>query len=300
MPLYTDQLGRWVEVPSTPQRIVSVVPSQTELLYDLGLDQEVRGITKFCVHPEQWFRAKTRVGGTKQLHLDKIRDLKPDLILANKEENVKAQIEELSNDFPVWISDVNDLQTALEMIQTVGKITNKEKGAEGLIARIKANFSLLADFIHRPTSTNESMSGKLQKEQPRTSNLKPPSAAERLPQVQRTAYLIWKDPYMTIGGDTFIHDMLHQAGFENIFAGRSRYPETSIEELQAADCRLLLLSSEPYPFQQKHIDELQVLLPNTKILLVDGELFSWYGSRLEKAPAYFQQLQQQIQALSLF
>jgi hypothetical protein len=112
----------------------------------------------------------------------------------------------------------------------------------------------------------------------------------------RAAYLIWKDPYMTIGEDTFIHDMMNLAGFDNLFAYKKRYPQVSVEELR--DCPLLLLSSEPYPFKQKHIEELQALLPETKMLLVDGEMFSWYGSRLLKAPAYFQQLQQEVLSLT--
>jgi len=96
---------------------------------------------------------------------------------------------------------------------------------------------------------------------------------------------------MTVGADTFIHDMMNYCGFENIFSNRTRYPETSIEELQSLDIELLLLSSEPFPFQQKHVDELHEYLPQTKILLVDGEMFSWYGSRLLLAADYFKSLQ---------
>lgn len=264
MPLSIDQLGRQIELKQVPRKIISLVPSQTELLFDLGLDEEVIGITKFCVHPESWFRTKTRVGGTKTLQVDKIKSLQPDLIIANKEENIKEQIEELAKEFPVWISDVDNLQKALEMMQSVGEITSRQKQAATLIARIKTGFS------HLPGQ-----------------NVKP-----------RTAYLIWKDPYMTVGGDTFIHDMLDRAGFENIFARQTRYPGITIDQL--ARCPLLLLSSEPYPFRQKHVDALQKQLPGTKILLADGEMFSWYGSRLLQAPAYFQELRQQIQALSLF
>src|SRR5215213_9070876 len=106
MPLFTDQLSRNVEIIRSPKRIITVLPSQTELLYDLGLRDEVIAITKFCVHPKEWFQTKMRIGGTKQLNLQKIRDLKPDLILANKEENTREDIEELAKDFPVWISDV--------------------------------------------------------------------------------------------------------------------------------------------------------------------------------------------------
>lgn len=279
MPLIVDQLNRTVELASVPQKIISVVPSQTELLFDLGLNEEVIGITKFCVHPQQWFRSKTRIGGTKNLHLKKIKELRPDFIIANKEENVKEQIETLAKDFPVWISDVNNLQDAVQMMAAVGEITGRQKEAEILITQIKTNFASLTN--------NQIPKESLHLKPLQTQNPK-----------LKTAYLIWKDPYMTVGGDTFINHMLNYAGFENIFAQLSRYPQITIEQLRAANCHLLLLSSEPYPFRQKHIDELQDQLPDTKIILADGEMFSWYGSRLLKAPAYLQELQ--IQALSLF
>lgn len=260
MPLYIDQLDRTVEIQSSPKRIISLVPSQTELLHDLGLEEEVIGITKFCLHPQKWFKEKTRIGGTKQVHIEKLKALHPDLILANKEENVKEQIEELAKDFPVWISDVNTLEDAYEMIASIGEITGIKETAETLITRIKTNFTELQTTNHQ----------------------------------LQTCYLIWKDPYMTIGGDTFIHHLLEKAGFQNVFANATRYPVISIEDLQNANCQLLLLSSEPFPFKQKHADELQPFLPNTKIILVDGEMFSWYGSRLLYAPAYFQSLHRQI------
>lgn len=263
MAFYIDQLERIVEIRQTPKRIISLVPSQTELLFDLGLDEEVIGITKFCIHPEHWFRTKTRVGGTKQLHLNKIKELQPDLIIANKEENVREQVEELEKDFPVWISDVNNLTDAFEMINSVGEIVGKEIQAQKIADRIKEAFSQL-----------------------QTLNSKP-----------QTCYLIWKDPYMTVGGDTFINDMLGQAGFQNIFKSEHRYPEITIEDLQKLNCEALLLSSEPFPFKQKNVDELQAMLLDTKILLVDGEMFSWYGSRLLKAPLYFEQLQNQVLSL---
>ena len=264
MPHYTDQLLRTIAISATPQRIVSTVPSQTELLHYLGLEKEVIGITKFCIHPSAWFRSKERIGGTKQLNIAKIKDLKPDLILANKEENQKNQIEELALQFPVWVSDVNDLSSACVMIKEVGSITGREKKAEELVQGIRSAFY--------------------------SENIIP---NQRL----RTAYLIWKEPYMTVGGDTFIHDMLQRAGFANLFAAASRYPEVRIEQLKEMGCEVLLLSSEPYPFRQKHIEELQAQLPQTRILLVDGELFSWYGSRLLHSPAYFEQLQQQIASI---
>ena len=257
MPHYTDQLLRTIAISATPQRIVSTVPSQTELLHYLGLDKEVIGITKFCIHPSAWFRSKERIGGTKQLNIAKIKDLKPDLILANKEENQKNLIEELALQFPVWVSDVNDLSSACVMIKEIGSITGREKKAEELVQGIRSAFY--------------------------SENIIP---NQRL----RTAYLIWKEPYLTVGGDTFIHQMVEYAGFKNIFADRARYPQIEIEEINGLDCELLLLSTEPYPFKENHVEELKQLLPKTKILLVDGELFSWYGSRLLQAPSYFKNL----------
>lgn len=252
-----------------PKKIISLVPSQTELLAHLGLEAETIGITKFCVHPQSWFNTKEKIGGTKTLHLDKIKQLQPDLIIANKEENVKDQIEQLALQYPVWLTDVNNLQDALQMIEDIGVLTGKAVAASNLSRQIQIRF----DDI-KPVSKSIS-----------------------------TAYLIWRKPYMTAGGDTFINDMLLRCGFKNIFADKTRYPEINITELQVADpqnpfgCKLLLLSSEPYPFKQKHIDELQQQLPHTKIVLVDGEMFSWYGSRLLKSALYFNQLAAQFQAL---
>ena len=257
---FQDQTGRNIDIRQIPTKIISLVPSQTELLFDLGLEEEVKGITKFCVHPEKWFRSKTRIGGTKKLDLKKIHDLQPDLIIANKEENEKEQVEVLAKKFPVWISDVRNLNQAMEMIVSVGLITGKIDSAKKIASEINKNFSEL---------------------NPLNKKIK-------------TAYLIWRDPYMTIGSDTFIHDMMLRIGLENIFRDRSRYPVTSIEELNVLNCEFILLSSEPYPFSEKHRNEIQQILPQTKIALVDGEMFSWYGSRLLKAPAYFQKLQKQL------
>src|SRR5689334_18071707 len=125
MPSFTDQIGRTISLNKTPRRIISLVPSQTELLYDLGLSDEVVGITKFCVHPEEWFRNKPRVGGTKQLNMDIIHHLQPDLVIANKEENVREQVEELASHYPVWVSDINNPDDAYWMMKELGSITGK-------------------------------------------------------------------------------------------------------------------------------------------------------------------------------
>src|SRR5690606_29137938 len=153
-----------------PARIVSLVPSQTELLYDLGLDDEVIAITKFCVHPQEWFRNKQRIGGTKNIHLSEIIRLQPDLVIANKEENVKEQITALGERFPVYVSDIRSITDAYKMIDTIGRLTAKEKEATELIKDINNEMEKL----------------------------------RRLDPARTCVYLIWKDPYMTVGGDTFI------------------------------------------------------------------------------------------------
>lgn len=260
MKLFTDMMGRQVQVPFPPKCIVSLVPSQTKLLADLGLDAEVVGITKFCVHPEAWFRNKTRVGGTKQLHLDRIRALQPDLIIGNKEENVKEQVEQLAEEFPVWMSDVTDFESALKMIESVGALVGRaEKGRE-LSAAIRRAFSSLRQ--NRPAV--------------------------------RAAYFIWRKPWMVAGGDTFIHHMMALAGFENVFAHLKRYPEVGAAEVKAAQPDVLLLSSEPYPFKEKHLAEARALADNCRTLLVDGEMFSWYGSRMLMAADYLANLRSQL------
>ena len=262
MPTYTDQTGRKIDIPAIPRRIISLVPSQTEFLYDLGLEAEVIGITKFCIHPKSWFQQKTRIGGTKDLHIDQIHALAPDLIIANKEENTAAQVLQLAEIFPVYTSNIANLPDALGMMATIGLITAKQEQAAVICNAIQAAFAQLKPL---PAST-----------------------------APRTAYLIWKDPYMTVGGDTFIHDMLTRSGFNNIFSPKSRYPEITLQELKAAGVKLLLLSSEPYPFREKHIKTLQAELPGTRIMLADGEYFSWYGSRLLGAPKYFTGIMEQF------
>lgn len=254
---FVDQMHRTLHLNRPPQRIVSLVPSQTELLYDLGLDEQVVGITKFCVHPEHWFRSKQRVGGTKQVHLDRVADLQPDLVIGNKEENTREDIEALAARWPVWMSDIYLLADALDMIRKLGQVCARTSRANNLADRIQAAFRQI-----------------------------PPADAEP----PRVLYLIWRKPYMAVAKNTFIDAMLTQAGYRNALPEETRYPALTAEELQAARPDCLFLSSEPYPFQEKHLAELQDLCPDTSIHLVDGELFSWYGSRLLQAPAYFRQL----------
>ncbi len=237
-------------------KIVSLVPSITETLFDFGLtENEVIGRTKFCIHPENGVKNIAIIGGTKNLNIDKIIALDPDIIIANKEENEKRQVEELQKHFKVWVTDIQNLEDNENFISEIGKLLDKKK--------LALEFNKKNNEIFKNTS-----------------------------QKVKVAYIIWKNPYMTIGSDTFIHEILEKLGFENIFKNRKRYPEISLNQMTSAD--YIFLSSEPFPFQQKHIDELQKELPNQKTILVDGEAFSWFGTHISKCLAYYNNLQNQI------
>lgn len=254
-----DQMDRRVAVPFPPQRVVSLVPSQTELLFDLGLDARVVGVTKFCIHPAEARQSATVIGGTKNFDFEKIDALRPDLIIGNKEENYQAGIEQLAEKYPVWMSDISTLADSLSMIRRVGLLTGRKDAAEAMSTEIAGSFAAL------------------------------PSVAEPVP----AAYFIWRRPYMVAAGGTFIDDMLARAGFRNVFSHLGRYPEITPEQLQQAAPRQILLSSEPYPFGEKHINEFREICPDAEIRIVDGELFSWYGSRLRHSAEYFRELQYQ-------
>jgi ABC-type Fe3+-hydroxamate transport system substrate-binding protein len=254
-----NQTGKLFLQPSAPLWIVSLVPSITELLFDLGLEKEVVGITKFCVHPFHWFKTKTRVGGTKTVSIQKVKALKPNLIIANKEENVKDQIEELAKEFPVYVSEICTVADAYAMIKEVGALTGTFTNANVVINSIQTQFSK-KDFRRK----------------------------------LKALYLIWKKPYMSVGGDTYINSMLEAAGFINILKHQYRYPVISIDEINLLEPDVILLSSEPFPFKQKHIDELKQITRVKNIILADGEMFSWYGTRMIQAPSYFAKLRESL------
>lgn len=259
MPQITDQMGRLVEITQNPQRIVSLVPSQTELLYYLGLENRVVGITRFCVHPPSWRLNKKNIGGTKKIDFNKIAALKPDLIIGNKEENNKKEIELLMSHYPVWMSDIDTLEQALQMIESISNITHAQEKGKTLIKKIKKEFEQL-NF--------PSVKGK------------------------KVAYFIWKEPYMVVGKNCFITDILHQIGLKNVFenfensASGTRYPTISKDDLGQANPELIFLSTEPYPFNEKHITIFKEICPQSEVKIVDGEMFGWYGSRLAFLGSY--------------
>ncbi len=254
--LLIDQMGFELSISKRPERIVSLVPSQTELLFDLGLHEQIVGVTKFCIHPKNAVAEKTIVGGTKKFRFEVIDELKPDLIIGNKEENYQSGIEELKKKYPVWMSDIYTLDDALDMMLGIGRIVGKLQESLKLIQNIKEGFHSL------------------------------PLVKEG----KRVLYFIWQHPNMVAGSETFIDHIIERLGYVNLAKNLSRYPELTNQEIHALDPDLIFLSSEPFPFKEKHLKEFQQKFPNAKVSLVDGEMFSWYGSRLRLAPSYFKEL----------
>lgn len=257
--IYQDQLHRKLQLKTVPKRIISLVPSQTELLVDLGLEASIVGVTKFCIHPKHLKKEKTIIGGTKQVSIEKIKTLQPDIILCNKEENTAAIIEGLKPVAPIHISDIYNLEDCFELINQYGTLFKVENKAMSIIADIekkRQQFQYILKGLPRP----------------------------------KVAYFIWKNPWMVAAKNTFIHTMLNEAGYKNLFEAETRYPEIALKDLASKQPDAIFLSTEPYPFKVEHISELKTQFPNTPIKIVDGELFSWYGSRLQKSYAYFEDL----------
>lgn len=264
MPLFKDQLGNELEFIQTPKRIISLVPSQTELLFDLGLEEYIIGITKFCVHPFHFKSTKKIVGGTKKVHFEKIKLLNPDIIICNKEENTLEIVTALREIAPVWVTDISTLQDNLDMIRQFGILFNKRTEAQKWVDKIEYAHTGFKIFVQ-----------------------------DKL--IRKAAYFIWKDPYMVAGGGTFINEMLELNRFENIYKDKGRYPEIELKKVRLdGDPDLVFLSSEPYPFKEEDAFEIGRFTHHAKTVFVDGEMFSWYGSRVLKAFDYFKKVQERL------
>ncbi len=249
-----DAFGRAFSMPQPPERIVSLVPSLSQTLFDFGLEDNVLGITRFCVHPAQWRKSKTKVGGTKDFDVDRIRALKPDFVLANLEENTREGIEALAAEMPVFVSHIFSFESALNALEAIGSVCGiSETGADWSL-RIQKTWFPLQNLTNR-----------------------------------KVLYLIWRKPYMTVGTDTYIHSVMKHLGFENV-CRLKRYPILESEDGLWREAEEVFLSSEPYPFSFKHLNEIQHLAPQARIWLVNGEAFSWYGTGMLKAAGYLDQL----------
>ncbi len=264
---YTDSLNRKIDLPKTPQRIISLVPSLTELLHDMGLERQIVGVTKYCIHPVHYKSTKVLIGGTKKVKFQVIKDLEPDFILCSKEENTPEMVTELEKIAPVYVSDVKSLDDALLLIKELGLLFERRTQSEHIIDKINFRLAKFQNFI---------------KETP----------------IKKVVYFIWANPWMVAGNKTFINDMLRICRFENAYAHTERYPEINIKRIRilGGNPDLFLFSSEPHDFTDEEVFE--VLRSNKKVLTiyVDGQYFSWYGSRLIKAFDHFKQIHEKIAA----
>lgn len=260
----TDQIGRELIVKATPKRIVCLVPSLTELLFDLGLEDSIVGLTKFCIYPFHAKQTKTVVGGTKKVRFDKIKSLEPDIILCNKEENSEEIVALCSKIANTHVSDIYSIADTLALIEQYGALFNRRIEAKSIRDKINYQYQKFTQYIHDKPSI-------------------------------KVAYFIWRDPWMAAASKTFIHHLLTLCKFENIYADRERYPEVALKKMRLeGDPAVVFLSSEPYPFKEEHAFEVGRHAHHSKVVFVDGAFFSWYGSRLIKAFDYFKQLRERI------
>ncbi len=262
MQLSSDSLGRLIPVPTNPQRIVSLCPSQTETLWALGAAHRLVGRTRYCIQPQGVIEFVAVVGGTKKVDFQAVAQLKPDLIIAEKEENTLQDVEGLSKIAPVYVTKNESFEESLETISRLGALIQAEAAAHALTTAITSAWAQV-----RPV------------EQP-----------------LKVLYLIWPKPLMTVGRTTFIGAILERLGLENLGAQLTgRYP--ILENPQALRPDVVLLSTEPYPFKPVHIPSFQQIWPTAHVKVVRGDYFAWYGARQLEAAPYFASLAAELSAM---
>lgn len=264
-----DHLGREVIFSFPPQRIVSLCPSQTETLVELGLLSHLVGRTRYCVRPRTALKAVPTVSGTKTFTTVEISALRPDLVIAEKEENPKDRVLDLvTASIPVYVTDVSDLKTARKMILDLGGLTGTRARAEHLVSECDRTLSETRGTFSKMTAL----------------------------------YLIWRNPWMAAHEHTYIHAVLEHLGFENACRPFSmarpdagRYPALSAEDMRILDPDVVFLPSEPFPFRDRHAAEIREILPRTTVLLIDGEPMSWYGARMRELKSFAHSLRENLE-----
>lgn len=256
---FHDATGAAVVLPAPPRRIVSLIPSITETLFALGAGPAVAGCTVYCTEPAEGVRTKVKVGGEKNPKLEVIRELGADLVVANVEENVREHVETLRGwGIPVYVTYPRTVAEGIQLVSDLGEVVGLAERGKALAARLEG----LLDDVRRARA------GK---------------------PARRVFYAIWRQPWMTINGDTYTHDMLAVCGGANVF-GRSaaRYPEVTLEEVARAVPEAILLPDEPYRFRRAHLVDFDAYpdipaLRARRIHLIDGKLATWYGPRIAEA-----------------
>lgn len=250
MNMVMDALGRRFDLPNVPQRIVSLVPSLTEWLFALWLNERIVGVTDFCTRPSNLVIHKVKVRGTKNPNRATIFTLKPDLVIANKEENRQRDVDALTTaGVPVYVTDIRSLPHAIDQLGALADLLGVAEAAQPYLDDIRQAYTTLT-----------------------------------VPQTrQRVLALIWREPWMAIGGDTYSHDLLERCGAHNAGADLpGRYPRFDLDDLSALELDRILLLSEPYAFSADDLPPLQAHF-NGPIDFVDGELLTWYGPRISLA-----------------
>jgi ABC-type Fe3+-hydroxamate transport system substrate-binding protein len=255
--MVVDATGVRVDLAAPPRRIVSLIPSVTELLFALGRGDAVAGCTIFCTEPAEGLAGTVRIGGEKDPKLDVIRALEPDLVVANIEENVARDVEALRGwGIPVYVIYPRTVAQGVRLVAELGELIGAGDAGAALAARLAARLARVEA-----------------------------SARAR----SRVFCPIWRRPYMTINGDTYLHDMLRVCGGDNVFGGLARrYPEVVLEDVAAARPDVILLPDEPYRFRRAHAADFAPMsdvpaVRDGRIHLVDGKLLSWYGPRIAEA-----------------
>ena len=240
------------------RRIVSLVPSLSEALFALGLGERLVGVTDWCVHPADGVAPLPKVGGTKDTDVDAVLALAPDLVIANREENTRRSVERLRRaGLDVWLTYPRTLREAKALLEELADLGAPAPARAALLGPLAAALD---------------------------------DAETRRPARQTRVFCpIWRDPWMSVGGDTYIHDLLTQCGGRNVFAERGdrRYPRVTLDDVTGAAPEVILLPDEPYPFGPADAAELAALpIPaarDGRIHCIDGTLVSWYGPRIQRA-----------------
>lgn len=252
----TDDLGFKLELAQRPARIVSLVPSWTETLFAFGAGDEIVGLTRFCVEPADRVAGVPKIGGTKNPDIKAIVDLKPEIVIANAEENRREDIEKLrAAGIPVFTTYSRTVAAAVEAILKLGQVVGRPAEADAIAREVVREVSVI--------ETGLGVWNRLR---------------------FRVFCPIWKNPWMAFNADTYAHDVLRMLGFNNIFAAAGeRYPRVTLDETLELRPDFVLLPNEPYEFSQKDADELKPLLPpalSRRVVLIDGRDLHWYGAHM--------------------
>jgi ABC-type Fe3+-hydroxamate transport system substrate-binding protein len=250
-----DDLGDEVVLTEIPRRIVSLVPSMTETVIDLGAADRLVGITRYCVHPAEVVARIPRVGGTKGFSFEKIASMKPDLVLANKEENRKHHVERLRKTYRVFVSHPRTVEEAVGMVRSIGALTGRSVEASEFAASCDRVLASLEPSVVEPSL--------------------------------RTLCMIWREPWMAAGADTYMNALLARVGFDNVFApADGHYPKTTLAEIVERKPDVIILPDEPYAFGAENKEHMERYVKDhggaARAVLFDGSLLTWFGTRTLK------------------